>query len=166
MPIAFAAVCIPGWPRAAHMAGISAVGLKMALVEIRWNADRRFLRQFGMALLAFAALVGAVHWGRTGDAFGALWIWGVAAAVVSAGLVYTPVLRGLYLGWMLAIYPIAFIVSLCALAVVFYGVITPVGLLLRAFGYDPLQRRFDPDATTYWVPRSNADDPRRYLRQY
>ena len=33
----------------------------------------------------------------------------------------------------------------------FFLVVTPIGLLMRAFGRDPLGRRPDPEATSYWV---------------
>ncbi len=39
------------------------------------------------------------------------------------------------------------------LAVLFYGAITPLGLLSRVFGYDPLRRRIDPAAKSYWIDR-------------
>ena len=33
------------------------------------------------------------------------------------------------------------------------GGIVPIGLLMRLFGKDPLNLRFDPAATSYWIPR-------------
>lgn len=38
-------------------------------------------------------------------------------------------------------------------AVLYYGILTPAGLLLRAFGRDPLRRARDPAAATYWISR-------------
>ena len=43
---------------------------------------------------------------------------------------------------------------------VFYLGVTPIALLLRAFGKDPLRRRFDPGADSYWIPRDPAADQR------
>jgi hypothetical protein len=39
-------------------------------------------------------------------------------------------------------------------AVLFYGILTPAGVLMRTFGRDPLSRVLDPAATTYWVRRT------------
>lgn len=39
------------------------------------------------------------------------------------------------------------------LAVIYFGVVTPVGLLRRRFGTDPLSREFDPEARSYWIRR-------------
>jgi hypothetical protein len=36
---------------------------------------------------------------------------------------------------------------------IFYSTVTPIGLLLRAFGKDLLNLRFDRAAKTYWIDR-------------
>ena len=62
--------------------------------------------------------------------------------------------------------PIGFVVSHIVMAVMFYVILTPVGLVFRLIGRDPLQRRFDRQAASYWVPRERVTDPRRYYRQF
>lgn len=39
------------------------------------------------------------------------------------------------------------------LAILFFLVIAPIGLLLRLFGRDVLRLRRDPAAASYWIPR-------------
>jgi len=46
------------------------------------------------------------------------------------------------------------IVSPVILGVLFLAVFTPVGLLMRLFGGDPLRLRLDPKAQSYWIPRT------------
>jgi hypothetical protein len=58
------------------------------------------------------------------------------------------------------------VVSHVVLLLVFAVVVTPVALLLRLLGRDPLERRPDPRAATYWVDRKTEPDPRRYFRQF
>jgi hypothetical protein len=45
------------------------------------------------------------------------------------------------------------IVSPLMTGVVFYGVVTPIGLLMRVAGKDFLRLRRDPGATSYWIVR-------------
>ena len=45
------------------------------------------------------------------------------------------------------------IVSPIVLAVMFFGVVTPMGLLMRAFAKQSMRQRRDPAAETYWIPR-------------
>jgi hypothetical protein len=74
--------------------------------------------------------------------------------------------KKLYVGWMLAAQPIGWTISHLVLAAVYYLVLTPIGLLMRLFGRDPMQRHFDRSATSYWVKRPTEADPSRHFRQF
>ena len=52
-----------------------------------------------------------------------------------------PPLRPLFIGLSAVTMPIGIVVSYTVLAVVFYGVLTPIGLVMRLFGRDTMQRR-------------------------
>ena len=57
---------------------------------------------------------------------------------------------------------ILFISTRVVLAIVFFLVITPVGIVTRLCGWDPLRRRAAP-ADSYWKPYSARQrDPRHY----
>ncbi len=45
------------------------------------------------------------------------------------------------------------IVSPVVLGLLFYGVITPTGLVMRALGKDPLGLAYDREAESYWIKR-------------
>ena len=45
------------------------------------------------------------------------------------------------------------IVSPVVLAAIYFAVVTPTGLVMRALGQDPLRLRRDPDAESYWILR-------------
>ncbi len=45
------------------------------------------------------------------------------------------------------------VVSPLVLALLFYGVITPTGLIMRALGKDPLGLAYDREAKSYWIKR-------------
>ncbi len=100
-------------------------------------------------------------------------VW--AGAVVAAscllallGLCRPKSVRPVYVGWMYVVAPIGAVVSHAVLALVWLLVFTPVGLTLRLLGRDPLARRFDPKAATYWARRESDEDVplERYFRQY
>ena len=53
------------------------------------------------------------------------------------------------------------------LSIIFYLMITPTRVLMRIFSDDPLKRRFEPDAETYWEePDEQPDDPARYENMF
>jgi hypothetical protein len=74
--------------------------------------------------------------------------------------------RGLYRGWMFAALPIGWTISHVILGIVFYLVMTPIGLIMRVLGNDPMTRRPDPAAQTYWIAHQQQKDLKRYFRQF
>lgn len=53
--------------------------------------------------------------------------------------------------WMGAAERISRLVTLLVLSIVWFLVLTPIGLVKRAFGWDPLERRAAP-SDSYWRP--------------
>lgn len=92
---------------------------------------------------------------------------GIGIGLIGAGFVLVSRTRGtaLYRVWMLAAMPIGWVLSHAMMLAVFYGVVTPIGLLVRATGRDPMTRRFDGSAASYWVPHEPVTDPKRYFKQ-
>jgi len=147
----------------------------MAVVELKLNPSRRELRQFGfISLGCFALLGGMVLWRRhvlwwelneaALTAACALWVAGGLAAMFS--LIRPGANRPLWVAMMLIAWPIGTALSYTLLAVVFYGLLTPTGLMFRLIGRDSLTRRLNPTAKSYWEPYRPADDIKRYFRQF
>ena len=82
------------------------------------------------------------------------------------GLVRPRLVRPIFVAWTVLAFPIGWAVSRLALAAVFFGVVTPIGLAFRLIGRDPLRLRPEPGRPSYWEPRPATADPARYLRQY
>jgi hypothetical protein len=136
----------------------------MAVIDINKNPSARELRWFGIMLAVFLAIVGYLFW-RAESARVATIIWGVGAALTLVYAAVKPARRFVYLGWIYAAYPIGWTVSHLLLGAIYYLVVTPIGLLLRMTGRDPLERAFDRSAPTYWTPHNPGSDVSRYFKQ-
>lgn len=136
----------------------------MRLIRINKNPDRRQLVVFAVAWLAVLSLTGAVSWHR-GRLAAAEIAWVSAAAVPLAGAAIPGLLRRIYVWLSYAAYPVGLAVSHVVLALVYYLALTPIGLTMRLFRHDPLGRRFEPKARTYWTTRGAAKHAEDYFRQ-
>ncbi|MHC4176359.1 MAG: DUF5989 family protein, partial [Planctomycetota bacterium] len=125
----------------------------MSLIRIDYNPSRRKLALIGTAWMVLLGILGAIVLTKTGRLPAAAAVWAAALLVAGIGWLAPRLMRLVYLGTVYATLPIALVVSILVLLLVYYLVLTPTGLLMRLFGYDPMHRRFDPHATTYWVPR-------------
>jgi len=136
------------------------------MIEILWNPTKTQLRQFaGIWFPLFCLLVGWVVGSHT-EAWGAVHIaWYIAAFVAIAGLFYPSFIRPVFVALMVIAFPIGWTVSYLLLSLMFYGLVTPVGLMLKRKGRDPLCLR-KPRSDSMWVEPIGRKDPGSYLRQY
>ena len=75
-------------------------------------------------------------------------------------------LRPIFVAWMIAIFPVNWVVSRVLLACIFYLMVTPLGLFFRLIGRDFLNRRFQPEQDSYWTDKTTSDDVNSYLRPF
>jgi hypothetical protein len=123
------------------------------------------LRWFGVSLAALPAVVGAVAWFRFDATTTAAALWIAAVAIAAVYYTIPPLRRPIHRAWTIATFPIAWVMSHLILAIVYFGVLTPIGLCFRIARRDPLRLRSHP-AETYWIPRTEAETPKtRYFQQ-
>jgi len=148
----------------------------MNLLDVTLDPEPRVLRQFGFFALAAFGLLGAVAlWRSTlfGFVLGeralpvAIGFFALGAVSALFSLVAPRANRPLYVGLIVLTFPIGFVLSFLVLGILFFLVLSPVGLLFRLIGRDGLQLRIDPAATTYWVDREpGGPDTERYFKQF
>ena len=125
----------------------------------------RILRQFAvLSILIFGGMAcwqGLIrHHQMLGLVFAAL-----AILIGPLGLVKPQAIRPVFLGMMAMAVPIGWLVSHLALALLFFGVFTPVALFFKLIGRDVLTRRRRPQAPTYWTDHPAPRDVHSYFRQ-
>ena len=138
----------------------------MAMIEINKNPSRRELMWFGLLFLVFFGIVGALFRWQFGEPRVATILWLAAIAVVVIYYILPPIRRPMYLGWMYLALPIGWVISHVLLGAVYYLVFTPIGLALRLLGHDPMLRRFEPQARSYWIEHRPGERNDRYFRQF
>ncbi len=76
------------------------------------------------------------------------WPWLVGAAVLAVSLIRAQWLKLIYTPWMKLGAILGWINTRIILGVIFFFIITPIGLIMR-LKHDPMQRQYDPKANTY-----------------
>ena len=136
----------------------------MALIELNLSLTRKELRWFaGLWFPALMAVLGAAVARKLNAPVAALSIW-IAGGIISVlGLLRPAIIRPIYILVVRLTYPIGWVVSHLVLLALYFLVMTPVGFILRRF-HDPMQRRFDAQRKSYWLPHE-ASPAARYFRQ-
>lgn len=122
------------------------------------------LRSFGFLVGGIFALMGV--WPVVFRGEDLRW-WAVilAVALIVPALILPKSLGPVYRVWMKIGHILGLVNTRIILTLVFYGLFTPIGLVMRLLGKDPMYRQFEPDAETYRVIRS-ARPASHMLRQF
>lgn len=123
------------------------------------------LRKFAFTLFcAFGFLGGLVLW-RKGET-GVLFLC-IGTVMLLMGLIKPRLLRPVHRGWMGISFLMGFFMSHLILALMYYLVFTPMALVMRALGKDPLRLKRDRNATSYWLKRPQTEFKReRYEKMF
>ncbi len=122
------------------------------------------LRSFGRVLGIFCAIVGGLSLWKQG-AHWPVWL-GAAALLLGLGTLWPRALRPFQKVWMTLALLMGWVMTRVLLGLVFFLVLTPIGLLTRLCGKDFMHRRFDLAGSSYWIARPKRSDKSRHETQY
>lgn len=116
-------------------------------------------RAFGLTMTVALTLVVLIAY----FAFGAWlpWLLGVAGAFLSAAVLAPGILLPLNRLWSLLAGRLGHVNNFLLLGFFFYVVVTPIGAIMRIFT-DPLSRKIEPTARSYWTAVGRKADPETY----
>ncbi|MFO1316111.1 MAG: SxtJ family membrane protein [Burkholderiales bacterium] len=88
------------------------------------------------------------------------WPLAVSAVLLALAAVAPAALAPVERAWLRVGHVLGWVNTRILLAVLFFVLVLPLGLLLRLLRKLPIARRFDPDAASYRVPSTRDDDPK------
>jgi len=123
-------------------------------------------REFGLVVGGVLVLLSAWWLYREKFASAAHITLPLGALLIVLGLLVPRVLVWPNRGWMLLAEVLSFVTTRIILGIVFFLVVTPIGVVKRLLGWDPLNRRSGREQS-YWKPYSDRQrDPRHYEKMY
>lgn len=107
------------------------------------------LRQFGLLLGAVVSVIFGIALPWLANRAFPLWPWFIAGALWLPAIVSPVLLRPVFRVWMKAAAALNWVVTRIVLAFVYYFLVTPMGLVMRLRGRDPMNRTWDKAANSY-----------------
>ena len=128
------------------------------------KTETKQLRNFGLMVGGIFLLIG-VWPALLGRDDARVWAMVLGGLLVILGLGLPRFLRPVYRVWMIIGHALGWVNTRIILGIVFYGLLTPMGLIMRLFGKDSMQRQFVQETATYRVMRKPR--PRSHMmRQF
>lgn len=117
------------------------------------TATHKELRQFGLLVGAVFTVIGLWPLVFRGEPV-RLWATGIGGLLIASGGAFPSVLAPVHKGWMWIGHILGWINTRILLGIVFYGLVTPIGVVFRLMGKDTMRQAFAESSTTYRVVRS------------
>lgn len=136
--------------------------------EIRdLNLSGKNLRKFGLFVGGIFLLIGLYMEYRHIDTEWRYVFVGVGVMLMVLGATYPQSLKYVYRFWMGIAFTVGWLVSRVLLAVIYYLVVTPIGLIMKLLGKNPVAMHFDREAESHWVLKDeNLWSIERYKKMY
>jgi hypothetical protein len=109
-------------------------------------------RGFGFVFTGFFALLAVLRWWKGHG--GAGWFAAAAAVMLIIALLRPGLLAPLNRLWTKLTLLLSKIMNPVIMGILFFLVVAPIGLVMRAFSKRPLALAFDPAAKSYWIERT------------
>ena len=109
-------------------------------------------RSFGLVFAVVFAIIALWPLKAGGDI--RPWAAGAAVAFALAALVVPRALKPLNIVWFKFGMVLHHVMTPLIMGLLFFVTVTPVGMLMRATGKDPMRLKRDPKAASYWIVRT------------
>jgi Saxitoxin biosynthesis operon protein SxtJ len=87
------------------------------------------------------------------------WALAVSGLFILVAMLWPRLLRTPNALWMRLGLALGAVVTPLVMAVLYYGAFLPMGLVMRARGYDPLRLKREHAAASYWMKRERRNSP-------
>lgn len=136
----------------------------MALINID-HRDKREQRKFGLLVGGIFLLLGVIRYVLHGFCLSAQIFGGIGIALILFAFVLPIALMPILFIWLKIAEVLNLIITHLLLLIIFYLVVTPLGIIYRVLVGDPLNRKWEPERESYWeeveVQPQNIDEFRR-----
>jgi len=133
--------------------------------QITASATTKQLRQFGLLVGIVLIVIGGWQFYRQIHPITRIILWAIGGGLFLIGLLAPKVLNPLYTLWMGLALILGWINTRILLGLIFYLVFTPIGLAMKVFKRDTLQRQIDKDANSYWVDREKPQNLKEHFNR-
>ena len=123
--------------------------------------EKKQCRDFGMLVGGVFTFIGLWPMLIRGESL-RIWALGIGSILIVAGAFLPSILAPVYRAWMWIGHILGWINTRILLGVVFYGIVTPIGILFRLMGKDEMRRRSEESSSTYRVVKKAR--PREHMR--
>ena len=117
------------------------------------KSEKSDLRMFGITIGVILLIIAGFLFWKEKESFQILLTFGITFCILGIAIPF--ILKPIYWIWMIFATILGWIMTRVILSLLFYFIITPIGLIPRFFGKQFLELRWDKSKESYWNFRTN-----------
>ena len=117
------------------------------------KSEKSDLQKFGITIGVILLIIAGFLFWKEKESFQILLTFGVTLFILGIAIPF--ILKPIYWVWMIFATILGWIMTRVILSLLFYTIFTPIGLILRFFGKQFLELRWDKSKESYWNFRTN-----------
>ena len=117
------------------------------------KSEKSDWRKFGITIGVILLIIAGFLFWKEKESFQILFTFGVTLCILGIAIPF--ILKPIYWVWMIFATILGWIMTRVILSLLFYIIFTPIGLILRFFGKQFLELRWDKSKESYWNFRTN-----------
>ncbi|MBN1560103.1 hypothetical protein JW998_07615 [candidate division KSB1 bacterium] len=119
----------------------------------RLDQSPRNMKKFGITMAVIFGLLATLIFILGSRPQRAWWLWSIGALFLVLVFFLPFLLKPIHRLWMGLSLVLGYFMSRLLLTLLFFLVITPIGLAMRLFGKDILNEKIEPGKDSYWIKR-------------
>jgi len=136
----------------------------MASIRADEFTTREQLRDFGLTMALILSIIALVTVTNQNN-LSPVWLLLVMFFGLM-GILAPSFLRPIEKAWIKLGIMMGMVVTPIVMGILFFGLITPIGIILRIMGKDILNQTIQKDAKSYWIKSDKIEDHSRYFTPY
>lgn len=123
-------------------------------------------RAFGIVMAVACLVIAGIIWFKDATSPWPVGLAGAAAILLVLGFFWQAPLRPLNRLWLKFGDLLHKIISPLVMGIIFFFIVTPIGLLMRLCGKDPMRMKLEPDSDSYWIERDDQTAANDMTKQF
>ncbi len=128
------------------------------------KSEKSDLRKFGITIGVILLIIAGFLFWKEKESFQILLTFGVTLCILGIAIPF--ILKPIYWVWMIFATILGWIMTRVILSLLFYMILTPIGLISRLFGKQFLELKWNKTDSTYWNYRSKRLNRESYEKQF
>jgi uncharacterized membrane protein len=129
------------------------------------DSSAKEIKKFGLVIMVALTIIASIIYYKSGYSIIINYLLGSGIVLLVSAILSPNILVPIYKVWMSLAFILGSIVSRIILTILFYFLISPIGIIIKIFGNDIINLKIDKERKSYWIKKDEKAKPDEQIRK-